>query len=296
MDRDDAQALTGLVALFAITATWWALALWPVADGPAWLERTRYVCFGVRDNGLPDRSGWIGLVAAPLGMLSILLVGWHDGMKSLLRRARGSRALAATLSGLTLGCALMITAAAVRVHDARPPAGWADGAGTLPPATYPRLDSEAPALSLISQHGDVVDLGDLAGQPVLVTFAYAHCTTVCPVVVLDALRAQELLRGSAVEPAVLIVTLDPWRDTPSRLPAMARSWGLPPDGAWVLGGSPAVVDGVLDAWNVARSRDATTGEITHPSLIYVVAADGLLAYASTGGPDALVSLLRRLRP
>jgi protein SCO1/2 len=140
----------------------------------------------------------------------------------------------------------------------------------------------------------VVDLAGLTGKPVLVTFAYAHCTTVCPTIVMHALRAQDALRDTPDEPAVLIVTLDPWRDTPTRLPAMAESWSLPDRDAWVLSGSVAEVEAALDAWEVPRSRNVDTGEIVHPSLLYVIDRAGRIAYASTGGIDALVSLVRRL--
>jgi protein SCO1 len=296
LDREEAQMLGGLVALFVITAAWWALALWPVAGAPAWLERTRYVCFGVSENGLPDGGGWIGLIGGPAGMLLILLVGWSGGLRSLLRRARSSRSVAAVFTVLALGCMVMFTGAAVRVQQARAAAAWLDPSmdGVVPPDTYPRLDSDAPSLVLTAQTGERVDLADFSGRPVLVTFAYAHCTTICPVIVMHALRAREQLQGTPDEPAVLIVTLDPWRDPPSRLPAMARSWGLPDDGAWVLSGSVDAVEAVLDGWGVPRSRDLSTGEVTHPSLLYVVDRDGRLAYASTGGVDALVSLVRRL--
>ena len=54
----------------------------------------------------------------------------------------------------------------------------------------------------------------LAGRPVVVTFAYAHCTTICPVIVSEVLGARDKL--ALHKPVVLIVTLDPWRDTPAR--------------------------------------------------------------------------------
>ncbi|HSJ09477.1 MAG TPA: SCO family protein [Longimicrobiales bacterium] len=295
MDREESQALGGLVALFVITAAWWALALWPVADGPAWLERTRYACFGVSDSGLPDGGGWIGLIAGPLGMLAILLVGWWDGVRGLLVRARSSRVVAATFATFAIGVMVMVTGAAMRVQQARASVTWQDTAAPaeLPPASYPRLDRDAPALVLTTQHGDELDLALLRGRPVLVTFAYAHCTTVCPVVVSNTLRAQEALDADDV-PVVLVVTLDPWRDTPSRLPDMAKSWGLPPTDALVLSGAPEAVEAALDAWEVPRSRDTTTGEVTHPSLVYIIDRDGRMAYASSGDVDALVALVRRL--
>jgi protein SCO1 len=294
LDREEAQALAGLIALFVITAAWWALALWPVSSAPAWLERTRYVCFGVAESGLPDGGGWIGLIAGPLGMLIILIFGWQRGMSSLFRRARSSRMIATALIALALGTMTMVTAAGVRVQQVRGANGWLETEQPIPPATYPRLDQSAPALILTNQHGELLDLAALRGRPVLVTFAYAHCATICPVVVKHTLDAQEALRGTADEPAAVIVTLDPWRDPPSRLPAMAKQWGLPDSGAWILSGAVQDVEAVLDGWNVPRTRDMNTGEVTHPSLVYVIDRDGTLAYAATGGTEAMVSLVQRL--
>jgi cytochrome oxidase Cu insertion factor (SCO1/SenC/PrrC family) len=294
LDREEVQALTGLIALFVITAAWWALALWPVSAAPAWLERTRYVCFGVTESGLPDGGGWIGLVAGPLGMLTILAFGWQGGLVRLLERARRSRAIGATFAALALGCMVLVTGAAVRVQQARVAPAWLEEDRSIPPSTYPRLDRTPPALALTSQHGDVIDLAQFRGRPVIVTFAYAHCTTICPVIVTHALRAQEQLAGSDDAPVALVVTLDPWRDPPSRLPAMATGWGFPERDAYVLSGSVADVEATLDAWDVPRTRDENTGEVTHPSLLYVIDRAGRIAYASTGGVDALVSLIRRL--
>jgi protein SCO1 len=294
LSREEATALVGLVWLFVITAAWWALALWPVSDGPAWLERTRYVCFGVAQSGLPDAGGWIGLTAGPLGMLLILLAGWWRGVRGLVLRARSSRALAGALGALAFGCVLLAAGASLRVQQVRAATLFADAAGAVPDRNYPRLDRDAPPLRLSAHDGTEVDLAELRGTPVLVTFAYAHCSTICPLVVKHALDAQAALRGGPYAPAVIILTLDPWRDTPSRLPAMARGWGLPERDAWILGGSVEAVEAALDAWDVPRTRSMTTGEVTHPSLTYIVDREGRLAYASTGGTDALISLLRRL--
>lgn len=288
--------MAGLIVLFLTTAAWWALALWPVDGAPAWLERTRYVCFGVAENGLPDTGGWIGLIAGPLGMFSILAVGWNGGMRSLLRRTRSSRPVAAALTTLALGTMVMVTGATVRVQQAMAAPPWLQEDSGLPPETYPRLDREAPGLVLTAQDGALFDIASLTGRPVLVTFAYAHCTTICPVIVMHALKAQEALRGTVHEPAVVVVTLDPWRDPPSRLAGMARSWGFPAENAWILSGAIDEVEAALDAWDVPRSRDERTGEVTHPSLVYVLDRDGSMAYASTGGIDALVSLVERLEP
>lgn len=292
-DREELQALGGLIALFTITAAWWALALWPVDNGPEWLARTRYVCFGVRESGLPDTGGWIGLIGGPAGMLTILLAGWRRGFGKLLQRARTSRSRALVLITLTLGTAALITGAGWRVQQSRSSNTTVVFGDPLTAEQHPRLDQPAPTLALTNQNGTQSSLADFAGRPVLVTFAYAHCSTICPLIVTHVLRAQDQLRGSAVEPAVLIVTLDPWRDTPSRLPAIAQSWRLPAD-AWVLGGTVEAVEAALDAWQIPRTRDTTTGEVTHPSLVYIIDREGRIAFASTGEVETLVGLLNRL--
>jgi hypothetical protein len=51
---------------------------------------------------------------------------------------------------------------------------------------------------------------------------------------------------------------------------------------------------MLDAWEVPRSRDLNTGEVTHPSLVYVIDREGRIAFAATGDAATLAGLLRRL--
>jgi protein SCO1 len=293
LDREEGLALAGFVMLLVTTAAWWALALWPVEDGPAWLERTRYVCFGVAGNGLPDTGGWIGLIAGPLGMLAILLVGWGRGVRLLLGRARTSRLTAATLATLVIATLALPGSASVRVRQvlASPvDYDWWE----ITPAEHPRLDRPAPEARLFAHDGSTIGIEQFRGSPVLVTFAYAHCSTVCPLIVRHTLEAQALLGDAPRRPPVLIVTLDPWRDTPSRLQGMARGWNLPEEDAWILGGEVAAVEAALDGWNVARSRDLRTGEVVHPSLTYVVDAEGRIAFAATGGAETIAALVRRL--
>lgn len=296
MTGEERWALWGLVATFVVTAAWWALALWPVADSPMWLARTRYVCFGVGDSGLPDTSGWVGLIGGPLGMLGIVLVGWSGGVQTLFVHARRSVFITATLSILLAGTLLMITGATLRVRQANAAELFADDGTPLPPSTYPRLDREAPPLELVAHDGVTRSLASMRGRSVLLTFAYAHCTTICPVIVHDVLEAKKLTAGKPYEPIVLVVTLDPWRDTPARLGTMAKDWQFPANDAWMLGGSVNDVEKALTAWEVPRSRSETTGEVTHPSLVYIIDENGRIAFASTGGSQTLAELLRRLEP
>ena len=129
-----------------------------------------------------------------------------------------------------------------------------------------------------------------SSQPLLVTFAFGNCATICPVVVHQAVVALERLEGEGIRAGLLVVSLDPWRDTPARLPSVAERWTLP-EGAHVVSGDVADVEAALDAWGVPRTRDARTGDIVHPALTYVVDPGGTIRYSTTGRSDVLVPLV-----
>ncbi len=293
--QSEIAALLALAFLVLVSAAWWALALWPVpSEAAAWLVRARFVCFNVGPSGLPDASGWLLLIGQPIGMFAALMAIWGSAVRSGLRRlaaqARGrvliGAALLLLLGGLSAAGTRVVSANSEAVPFAVEPAL---------PDTYPRLDRPAPALGLVDQRGERIDLSALRGRPALVTFAFAHCEAVCPTIVRQVVAAQRQLREGADAsrvPRVVVVTLDPWRDTPSRLPALAQDYELG-EGAFVLSGTVADVTGLLDRWNVARGRDEKTGMIAHPPLVYVLDAEGRIAFAATGGTETLLTLLGR---
>ena len=290
---DSGRGRTALVAVaivMAVTAAWWALALWPVgAEGPQWVLRTRDVCFGARGDALPSASGWLLLAGQPVGMLAMLALVWGSELRAGLSRAT-DHASGQVMVGVVLAMtAAGLTGVAARVRDANVEpfsAGAVDLASQLT-----RLNDPAPRVALTDQTGRTVTLDQFRGRPVLVAFAYAHCETVCPVIVSDVLTASRSAERAA--PVVLFVTLDPWRDTPRRLPAIARVWGL--DGeAYVLSGAPDDVERTLSAWRVPRTRNLRTGDISHPSMIYVVDPNGRIAYVVSGNAATIVAALNAL--
>jgi cytochrome oxidase Cu insertion factor (SCO1/SenC/PrrC family) len=284
--------VAALGAVLALTAFWWAFALWPLpSDTPAWVFKARTSCFGSASNGLPDTSGWLILTLQPFLMLSILFAGWGSAVVSGIRRLLSARSGRVTLGLIALTIVIGTAAAGWRVVSATPPAdAFAVTDGPIPHA-YPRLDRPAPPLALTNQFGETFTLTAFRGRPVIVTFAYAHCTTVCPVVVRDVLRVRRALPD--LSPAVVIVTLDPERDVPSRLPAIARQWGVEAD-EFVVSGTVVEVEATLAAWGVARARDPRTGEVSHPRVVYLIDRTGQLAYATSGGPEAIGGLVRRM--
>ena len=107
-------------------------------------------------------------------------------------------------------------------------------------------------------------------------------------VVRDLLEVRRRLGETA--PPIVIVTLDPWRDTPARLPALARTWGLDQESR-VVSGEVGQVEQVLSRWQVPRSRNLRTGELIHPSIVYLVSPAGRITHLVDGGVDATLLAL-----
>lgn len=283
-------AVAAFAAILAITASWWALALWPADPStPEWFLRTREVCFGSTPDGLPNAGGWIVLVGQPLGMVALLMVVWgwelKEGFSRLMARMSGQLTIGTVAALLVVG----VWSAGVRVRTAGLEPFSVGGADVA--AQLTRIHDAPPALALTDQSGREVTLEAFRGRPVLVAFAYAHCETVCPLIVSDVLGARR--QAAEAAPAVLIVTLDPWRDTPRRLPAIAQQWGIG-DGGHVLSGEPELVERTLNAWRVPRTRNEKTGEIMHPSMVYVVDREGRIAYVLSGNAEAIAAALHAL--
>jgi len=285
------SAMAALAAIVAITASWWSLALWPVGPStPAWFIQTRAVCFGTMLNDLPNAGGWLLLVGQPIGMLVVLATVWTAelgaGFALAMRRISGQLIVGLVAAAIVAGLAGVI----VRVS------GWNDrafsaGSDRDIATALTRVNDQAPALALVDQRGQQISLDRFRGRPVLVTFAYAHCETVCPLVVSDLLAAQRQLNDRA--PAVVVVTLDPWRDTPSRLKTIADGWNMGSE-AHVLSGAPEAVERALNAWRVPRVRNEKTGDLSHPAIIYVLGTDGRIAYVVQGNAAAIVAAVRAL--
>ena len=273
------------VLLFAlwwsVTMGWCWLAFADLAVAPDWLARTQAICFGSSRDGLPEPYGWIALVVGPAGMLIAFVVIFREDMQAALGKMRMTMAgtvtivavLAATAGEAVFVAGRINAGLALREAERDIPAG-----DEPMPEGWPRGSRRAPTLGLVDQHGATVTLESLRGKVAVITFAFAHCQTICPTLV-------KRLQGAAGElpddVELLIITLDPWRDTPSALPSIAEEWRL---GARqrVLSGPVDDVNRVLDAFQVPRGRNQQTGEVSHPALVAVVDAEGRLAYLLSG--------------
>jgi cytochrome oxidase Cu insertion factor (SCO1/SenC/PrrC family) len=267
------------ISWLIVTLILWFMAFFSAGDAtPEWLVRAQAVCFGTTKTGLPDTYGWFVLILAPLSFLGALFVVYGAEV------GRGLGVLSASSIGSGIVSLLFVAVLSEAI--------WVGGRISKGielanvsyefvdensfPVDYPVLNQEASDFTLIDQYGDEITLSSFKDQPVLITFAFAHCTTVCPVLVRNVMEAMKDLNGEGIR--ALVISLDPWRDTPGSLPALAKKWNAP-EGVHLLSGEVEAVNAVLDAYNVARTRDEKTGDVVHPALVYVVNSNGSLQYA-----------------
>lgn len=252
-----------LYGFWAVTwLAWTLLALAPTpGNSPEWLLLTREVCFGSMPERLPSAQGWVSL-AAPIPMLvALLAICGEDLRRQMAGLGRLWRLTLLLLPLVTLGYA------ATRVAQEWPRSGGDPRTVAMSP-DHPILDLELPEFRLTDQQGQVLRREDLCGRVTVLTFAYAHCATVCPML----LQTMRELNGVDK----VVVTLDPWRDTCGNLSGIARTWDL--GSARVLSGAPEQVALLTEALGVPVTRDQKTGEIFHPSLVFVLGKSGRVIY------------------
>ncbi|MBI3993694.1 MAG: SCO family protein [Candidatus Lambdaproteobacteria bacterium] len=288
-------SLLMLLLWLAATMSWWGLAFAPQGGtAPVWLARLQSVCFGTQANGLPAPYGWGALIAGPLGMLALLWLGWTQELLAGLR-ALGRRPLGMGLMWLVALALVLETGwVAMRLGQGLLGAGGPQVNQSIAPlpAGYPRLERPAPDFVLVDQHGAKLSLAHLRGRPAIVSFGFGHCETVCPLVLRTVARSAKEL-AATVNPALVVITMDPWRDTPSALEGLRRNWELP-ERTLMLSGDVERVNRVLDQFGVARRRDERTGVIDHVPLVFVLDRDLRIVYALNNPPVSwIVEAVRR---
>ena len=146
--------------------------------------------------------------------------------------------------------------------------------------------------TLISDTGDPVNTAEaFAGRPMLVTFGYTSCPDICPTSLLDMVVAAE---QTAVDEALVFVSVDPARDTPETLAAYTALFSGDLTG---FTGSPEAVEAVKADWAVyaARHEDEAFSDylMDHTSLIFLTDAEHRVVESFRSGtpPEALASAI-----
>lgn len=286
-----------LLLLWAVSVViWWGFAFWPTPMGDqSWLAVAQAACFGSLPGGLPAAHGWMMLTLAPLMLLGAIIAVYGSDIAHTLSQRLRTWPWRLAFGALTMAFAVEVTWAISRV-EASVQLNAVAFASTLTeplPDDYPRGSTPAPAFELIDQAGRSFSLATLSGRPAVVSFIFAHCQTVCPAIVGTIKNAAQA--PEAGDFATVLVTLDPWRDTPTALPAMAEAFALPEPG-YLLSGPPDNVTRVLDAFGVAYQRNTTTGDVAHAPLVVIVDRDGRIAYQFNNPPAHWIAQgLRRVQ-
>lgn len=130
---------------------------------------------------------------------------------------------------------------------------------------------EAP---LRSQDARAVRLDVHRGHPVMITMFYASCPAACPLII-DTLRAieRDLDAQRRADVRVLMVSIDPDRDTPEALAELARTRRIDTS-RWTLAQTDASSVRKLAAALGIQYRELPNGEFSHASIITVLDAHG----------------------
>ena len=83
--------------------------------------------------------------------------------------------------------------------------------------TLVQSEQVSPDLSLTTQNAQKASLSDYRGKLVVLYFGYTFCPDVCPTTLSEVNKAVNLLGDKAEDVQVVMVTVDPERDTPEKL-------------------------------------------------------------------------------
>ena len=134
----------------------------------------------------------------------------------------------------------------------------------------------APAFSLTSQDGARVELADLHGKVVAVTFIYTRCIDTCPILTPMMSFVQDRLGSDfGRRIAFVSITIDPDRDTPQVLKEYAQAFNADLAGWTFLTGAPEVIRDVTRRYGVFAAN-AANGEVDHSFLTWVIDRRGIL--------------------
>jgi protein SCO1/2 len=164
----------------------------------------------------------------------------------------------------------------------------------LPPDSIYQLPAP-----LTDQDGRTADWGTRRGRPQLVAMFYTSCQYICPLIVDSGLAVQrELTAAERARLDVLLVSMDPARDTPAALKKVATQRKLDP-ARWTLASPRAddvrTVAGVLGV----RYRALADGEFNHTSALVLLDGEGRVVartekIGSVPDPDFLAEVRKLL--
>lgn len=166
-----------------------------------------------------------------------------------------------------------------------------------------------PADKAISSSGSMAEIGgpflltgsdgqpfsseQLAGKPYALFFGFTHCPDVCPTTLSRLARLRKQLGKGDASFAVVLVSVDPERDTPAVMARYAGLFGTP---VIALTGSPPAIGGIKALFDVTSQKvPQENGDYTvdHTATTFLMDREGKFAATispNEGDPAALAKL------
>ena len=152
------------------------------------------------------------------------------------------------------------------------------------------------SVPLTDAQGKRFDWRDLAGHPVLVTMFYGDCNTACPILLENLQQTMAQLKPQAGKLGVLMVSLDPLRDSPASLAQLGQSHHLDPRIFRLAVSTDETHTRAMAAALNVKYRVLGGGEINHTTRICLIDANGRIIASSTQlGPAPDPEFLRQIR-
>lgn len=150
---------------------------------------------------------------------------------------------------------------------------------------------------LTGPDGETVDAMSLRGKPVMVFFGFTHCPDVCPTTLTQLKVVMNKLGDKANDFQVLLVSVDPGRDTPAVMKAYTANFG-----PWLLGltGSEAELDAFRKTYGVYASMESSddlgTYNVMHSTAVFVFDQQGQsrLLYTDVSDSAAVAADIQQL--
>ncbi|WP_322995960.1 SCO family protein [Castellaniella sp.] len=130
-------------------------------------------------------------------------------------------------------------------------------------------------LSMVDTQGQTRTLADYQGKILLIFFGYTQCPDVCPTAMAQAAQALELLGAQASNVQVIMISVDPARDTPEILDAYVGAF----DPSFVaLTGTPEQLEKTARSFKAfyAKEPGPTPQQyaMNHSAAFYLLDQDG----------------------
>ncbi|WP_132582518.1 SCO family protein [Paralcaligenes ureilyticus] len=130
-------------------------------------------------------------------------------------------------------------------------------------------------MAMVDSTGTLRTLADYKGKVLVVYFGYTHCPDVCPTSMAELAQTMKLLKGDAQKVQVIMITVDPQRDTGAIMASYAKAFNPSFVG---LTGSPDQLHKTAQSFKVyyAKASGGTPDSYTmdHSAFFYILDQTG----------------------